>query len=72
MADTTENQTPAEDIHELLALVRNLPDFVFGTIFVAEDFPHAEVPEDFSAKWANDLLAETGNRYIWQECGEVE
>jgi hypothetical protein len=52
------------DIDALFRRVREHPDFVFGTIFVRDDFPRGEVPEEPSSKWANDTLAERGNLYI--------
>jgi len=51
------------DIYELMQEVRNHPDFVFGTIFTVEDFPDG-VPEKFSARHAEDALAERGNEVI--------
>lgn len=53
-----------ESIHDLFEQVREHPDFVFGTIFVREDFPGANVPEDFPSRYAADLLAERGNLFI--------
>jgi hypothetical protein len=52
------------DIHELFRRVREHPDYVFGVIFVLDDFPHREVPDDFSPKHASDMLAERGNEAI--------
>jgi hypothetical protein len=51
-------------IHDLFEQVRQHPDFVFGTIFVREDFPGSDVPEDFPRRFAADLLAERGNLFI--------
>lgn len=44
--------------------VRQHPEFVFGTIFVRQDFPGANVPEDFSPRFASDALAERGSLLI--------
>lgn len=54
----------AEDIVELFRRVRAHPEFVFGTIFVRDDFAHATVPTTFSSKRATDMLAERGNQMI--------
>lgn len=62
----------APTIFEMFRAVREHPDFVFGIMYVKEDFPGGVVPDDFSAKWGSDRLAETGNEYIWEECGYPE
>jgi len=53
-----------DDIFDLFERVRAHPDFVFGTIFVHDDFAGDDVPDDFSAKWATGTLAERGNQLI--------
>lgn len=59
-----------ESIFDLLKRVRQHPDYVFGTIFVPNDFPDGRVPEDFPTEHANDALAEAGNLFIEQVVGE--
>lgn len=53
-----------ESIHDLFQRVREHPDFVFGTIFVLDDFPHREVPDDFSPKHTTDRMIERANEEI--------
>jgi hypothetical protein len=56
----------AESIHDLFQRVREHPDFVFGTIFVKDDFPNEEVrwAKWFSAQAADKDLNERGQEYI--------
>ena len=62
---TIPRMLPArEDIFDLFERVRAHPDFVFGTIFVLEDFARGAVPAGFSPRWATDALAERGNQMI--------
>lgn len=62
----------ADDIFELFRRVREHPDFVFGAIFVAGDFPNDAVPEDFPSNRADDALAERGNEFIFDIAGDGE
>lgn len=61
-----------ESIHDLFEQVRQHPDFVFGTIFVREDFPGSIIPEDFSPSLATDMLAERGNLLIGDQATYCE
>ncbi len=79
MDDSTDREPPRNngdpsgpEIHSLFRRVQKHPDFVFGTIFVRGDFPRGEVPDDFSRKWATDILAERGNLYIADPVGVDE
>lgn len=56
--------TTQPSIDELYKLVREHPDFVFGTIFVAEDSPDGEVPADFRVKSAEAAITVEGNEFI--------
>lgn len=51
-------------IHELFAQVREHPDFAFGAIFVAEDFSGGRIPEDFSGRVEENLLAQYGSELL--------
>lgn len=56
-------------VHELFKEVREHPDFVFGTIFVKEDFPGGEprwLPTG-GQDWAEDHLVAAGNTFIENE-----
>jgi hypothetical protein len=53
-----------ETIFDLMAKVREHPDYVFGTIFVRGDFPGEVVPDDFPVRQVEDRLAEHGNEMI--------
>lgn len=55
---------PPESIHDLFSKVRQHPDYVFGTIFVAADFPGETVPDDFNENRAEDCIVEAGNHFI--------
>lgn len=54
------------DIYHLLQAVREHPDYVFGVVFTREDFndPDAEeareIPENFNASVAEDILSQRG------------
>lgn len=56
-------------IHDLFNAVKAHPDFVFGTIFVKDDFPDGEAlwGEHGDAKWATEHIVAAGNEYIENE-----
>jgi hypothetical protein len=58
-----------ESIHDLFQRVREHPDYVFGTIFVREDFPNGEVKwgEYGGAKYAEEHITAAGFEYIENE-----
>jgi hypothetical protein len=57
-------ETDTPDVLELFDEVKAHRDYVFGTVFVRQDFPGENVPAGFSARHATDALAEAGNEYI--------
>lgn len=59
-------------IYDLMREVRDHPDFAFGVVFTAGDFPDSIIPEDFEGKYIEDTLAEQGNEYIENEVGEPD
>jgi hypothetical protein len=62
---------------ELIDAIRGRPDYVFGVIFLTEDFPGGIVPDDFPRS-ADDTLCQHGFDIIGdyapseecEECGE--
>lgn len=55
-----------ESIHDLFARVREHPDYVFGVIFVRDDFPNGEVSWDewHDPKHAEEHITAAGFEYI--------
>lgn len=58
--------TELTSIHDLMRAVTAHPDYVFGTIFVKDDFPGGEVNwgEFGDAKWAEENIVAAGFEYI--------
>lgn len=73
--DRQLESTSGSGIFGLFDAVRTHPDYAFGTIFVPDDFPDNEVPENFPYDHAEDRLGEDGNEYInllWDPSEEDE
>jgi hypothetical protein len=53
-------------IHDLMRAVKAHPDYVFGTVFVKDDFPGGVVAweETGDAKWAEEHVTAAGFEYI--------
>jgi hypothetical protein len=59
-----EEKALAPTIHVLYMQMRDHPDFVFGTIFIRDDFENGVVPDSFDKGLATDAMIEVGHDAI--------
>jgi hypothetical protein len=56
-------------VDDAMRIVRAHPDFVFGAIFTADDFPGSRPPDDFRRDLAEESLETAGTARIAWELG---